>query len=107
MKVNMTIFLQSLGSQVVKAVTKPFIVPNGNETTWPEIATKKFNANAKADYTMFQVLNDEDIARIIHCNSAFEIWSHLIVTHEGTSQVKRPKINFLHSQYENFSINED
>ena len=25
-----------------------------------------------------------------------------VITHEGTSQVKKSKINFLHSQYENF-----
>jgi len=51
-------------------------------------------------------LNDHDIARIIHCKSIYEIWSHLIVTHEGTSQVKRVKTDLLRSQYENFSMNE-
>jgi len=28
----------------------------------------------------------------------------LIITHEGTSQVKRSKIDLLHSQYENFCM---
>jgi len=42
---------------------------------------------------------------IIHCKFAHEIWSHLVVTHEGTSQVKRAKIDLLRSQYENFSMN--
>ena len=84
-KVKMTVFLQSLGSQVAKAVTKPFSIPCGDKDTWSDIVTKKFDANAKVHYALLQVLNDDDIARIIHCKSAYEIWSHLVVTHEGTS----------------------
>ena len=52
-------------------------------------------------------MNDDDIARVIHCKSAYEIWSHLVVTHEGTSQVKRAKIDLLCSQYKNFTIHEN
>jgi len=52
-------------------------------------------------------LNDDDIARIIHCKSAYEIWTHLVATHEGTSQVKRAKIDLLRSQYENFTMHEN
>ena len=85
----MTIFLQSLGSWVTKAVTKPFIIPSGDEDTWSDIATKKFDANTKTHYALLQVLNDDDIARVIHCKSAYKIWTYLVVTHERTSQVKR------------------
>jgi len=71
------------------------------------IATKKFDANAKTQYALLQALNDDDIARVIHCNPPYEIWSHLVVTHEGISQVKRAKINLLCSQYENFTMHEN
>ena len=50
----MTVFLQSLGSRVAKAVTKPFNVPAGDEDTWSEIATKEFDANAKANYALLR-----------------------------------------------------
>ena len=103
-KVKMTVFLQSLGSQVTKAVTKPFSVLAGDEDTWFYIATKEFDVNPKAHYALLQVLNDDDIARVIHCKSAYETWSCLTVIHEGTSQVKRAKIDLLHSQYENFTM---
>ena len=83
-KVKMTVFLQSLGSLVAKAVTKPFSAPLGDESTWSEHETKEFDANARAHYALLQALNDDDIARVIHCKSAFEIWTHLVVTHEGT-----------------------
>ena len=47
-KVRMTAFLQSLGSWVANAVIKPFSVLTGDEDTWSDIATKKYDANAKA-----------------------------------------------------------
>ena len=79
-------------------VTEPFSLPNGDEDTWPEIAHKKFDANAKAHFALLQALNDDDLSMVIHCKSAFEIWSHLIVTHEGTSQVKTVKIDLWRFQ---------
>ena len=106
-KVKMAVVLQSLGSQVAKTVTKPFSVPDGDEDTWSNITTKEFDANVKTQYGFLQALNDDGITRVIHCKFAYEIWPHLVVTHEGTSQVKRVKINLLNSQYKNFAMNED
>ena len=103
----MTVFLQSLGRQVAKVVSKPFSVPTGDEDTWSDIATKEFDVNSKAHYALLQALDDDDIARVIHCKSAYEIWTHLVVTHERTSQVKRAKIGLLHSQYENFTMHDN
>ena len=61
-------------------VTKPFSIPADDEDTWSDIATKEFDANTKAHYALLQVLNNDDIARVIHCKSAYEIWSRLVVT---------------------------
>jgi len=88
-------------------VTKPFSVPVGDEDTSSDIATKKYDANAKAHHALLQALNDDDIGRVIHCKFAYEIWSHLIVTQEGTSQVKRANIDLLCSQYENFTLHDN
>jgi len=84
-KVKMTVFLQSLGSRVAKAVTKPFSVPIGDEDTWFDIATKEFDANTKTHYALLKALDDDNIARVIHRKYAYDIWTHLVVTHEGTS----------------------
>jgi len=65
-------------------VTKLFSVSDGDEDIWSEITTKKFDANANAYYILFQVLYDDDIARVIHCQFIYEIWSHLVVTYVGT-----------------------
>ena len=88
-------------------MTKPFNAPLGDEDTWSDITTKEFDANAGAHYALLQAINDDDISRVIHCKSANEIWTHLLVAHEGTSQVKRAKVDLLRSQYENFSMQEN
>ena len=106
-KVKMIIFLQSLGCGVAKAVTKPFSIPIGDEDIWSDIAMREFDANAKAHYVLLQALNDDDRARVIHYKSAYDIWSHLVGTHEGTSQVKRVKIDLLRSQYENCTMHDN
>ena len=49
-KVKITVFLQSLGSRVTKTMIKPFSVPDGDEDTWSDIATKEIDAKAKAHF---------------------------------------------------------
>jgi len=88
-------------------MTKPFSIPIGDEDTWFDIATKEFDVKAKAHYALLQALNNDDIDRAIHCKFTYKVWTHLMVTHDGTSQVKRAKINLLHSQYENFIMHDN
>ena len=51
---------------------------------------------------LLQGLNDNDISMAIHCSCAFDIWQVLIITHKGTSQVKKAKIDLLNSQSTDF-----
>jgi len=67
---------------------------------WPPPRTTR--PILKAQYALTQVLNNDDLSRVISCKSAYEVWNDLIVIHEGTSQVKNSKIDLLRSQYENF-----
>ena len=96
-KVRMTIFLQFLGSLVAKSLSKPYSRPESEESTWSEFTSKENEANSKAQNSLLTALNEDDLTRVIHCKSAYEIWQHLLVTHEGTSQVKRAKIDLLRS----------
>jgi len=50
----MIVFLQLLESLVAKAITKPFVVPNGDEDTWSDITVKKFEANVKAHMPFYK-----------------------------------------------------
>ena len=58
---------------------------------------KDYEANAKAQYALTQALNDDDLSHVINCKSAFEAWNDLLITHEGTSQIKRSKVVLLRS----------
>ena len=91
-KVRMNIFLQSLGSRVAKSFTMPYSELVGEEDTWSDLTSKEFDANSKAQNALLLALNKDDLTRVIHCKSAYEIWQHLLVTYEGTSQVKRAKL---------------
>ena len=87
----------SLGVRVAKAITKEFVEPHDDEDIWSKATAKSYEANAKAQYTLTQALNDDDLSHLINCKITYEVWNDLIVTHEGTSQVKRSKIDLLHS----------
>lgn len=42
---------------------------------------------------------------VMGCNIVKQIWNLLEVTHEGTNEVKRLKIDLLMNQYELFQMN--
>ena len=106
-KVKMNLFLKFLGVRVARAITKEFIESHGDEDTWSEATAKDYAANAKAQYALTQALNDDDLSRVINYKSTYEIWNDLIITHKGTSQVKRSKVDLFRSQYENFYLLEN
>jgi hypothetical protein len=99
-KIKMSVFLKSLGRDIHLAIENEFKEPK----EFDDAALKAYEANAKATYALMQALNDDDLSRIIYCKSAYEIWNSLITTHEGTSQVKRAKIDLLMTEYENFAM---
>ena len=86
----MTVFLNSL-SRIAKTLVKPFVCPEGDDDSWSENTIKEYNANSKARYALFQVLND-DISRVINCTCAYDIWQVLVTTHEGITQVKKVRL---------------
>jgi len=103
----MTLFLKLLGVRVAKAITTEFVEPHSDEDTWSEATVKDYEANAKAQYALTQVLNYDDLSRVINCKSAYKVWNNLIITHESTFQVKRSKIDPLLSKYESFYMLEN
>jgi len=59
--------------------------PHSDEDTWSKVTAKDCEANAKAQYTLTQALNDDALSRVINYKFAYEVWNDLIITHEGTS----------------------
>lgn len=65
---------------------------------------EKLEMNATAKKFLIWGLGPDEHTRVKGCKSAKEIWDLLEVTHEGTSDVKRSKIDILLSQYERFEM---
>ena len=75
-----------------------FVCPKGDKDSCYEITLKEYIANSKAHYSLLQALNDDDVSRVINYTCTYDIWQDLITTHEGTSQVKKAKID-LHNSH--------
>ena len=88
---KVTIFLQSLGSLVAKSLTKPYVVPDSDESTWSDFNYKEYEANSNAQNSLLTALNEDDLTRVIHCQSAYEIWQHLLVTPRGLHKLRELK----------------
>ena len=71
---------------------------------WNELEKKTFALNAKAMNALFYALDKNEFNRLFICETTFDIWHTLEVTHEGTSRVKESKINLLVHSYELFRM---
>jgi len=64
----------------------------------------RLSKNCKAMHILYCGLDANEYDRICACESAKEIWDKLVVTYEGTSQVRETKINMSVHQYELFRM---
>jgi len=55
---------------------------------------------------MLCALSEEEYTKVHNFRSAKQIWDTLVVTYEGTSQVKRNKLSLLTRKYKLFSMEE-
>ncbi|GJR97909.1 hypothetical protein Tco_0270083 [Tanacetum coccineum] len=62
-------------------------------------------------YTCYEVMKDlinvKEYERVFMCKTAKDIWQSLLITHQGSSQVKDNKIDLLVQQYGKFTILEE
>ncbi|XP_057252230.1 uncharacterized protein LOC130592092 [Beta vulgaris subsp. vulgaris] len=77
------------------------------ETEYTTTDLKTFEKNAKAMSLLQQGIADNEVSRILACYTAKEIWETLELAYEGTSEVRRSKVDMLMSKYETFNMNRD
>ena len=65
-----------------------------------EQVSKKY----KLMYLLYCALSADDFNRVSICKISKDIWDKLVVTYEGTSQVKQSKIDILMREYELFKM---
>jgi hypothetical protein len=112
-KIRMKAYLEAQGEEIWDAVENgPFIpttVTNNVEEikvkgSWTDDDKKKVLFDKKAINILQSALGMDEFFRISHCKTAKEIWDTLEVTHEGTVEVKRSKLNTLSQEYEMFRM---
>ena len=110
----MRIFIRSVDIKVWHAIEKGAFIPthkvDGKEVEkpkeqWTDDEIKLAQYDMKAQNILMSALGSDEFFRVSACETAQEIWETLEVTHEGTYDVKRAKINTLTQEYKLFSMN--
>ena len=102
-KIRMTIFLKSLGYPVWKMVDTKYTLPL-IEIAMDDKKTKEAELNSKAMNALYCALGTNEFNRVSQCTTAYEIWTTLSSTHEGTSKVKKVRLNLQRTNYEAFKL---
>ncbi|GAV59922.1 UBN2 domain-containing protein [Cephalotus follicularis] len=74
------------------------------EDEWDEEDFKKMAIDNKAFNILLVSLDKAEYNLVRRCTSAHEVWKLLILTHEGTKQVKNTKLALLNRDYELFKM---
>ena len=112
-KVRMKIFIQAIDNDIWKAIEKGPHIPSSlvegvvtptPEDKWKDDDRKKVQYDYKAKNIITSALSYDEFFRVSQCSSAKEMWDTLQVTHEGTSEVRRARLNALMREYELFTM---
>ncbi|OAY43379.2 hypothetical protein MANES_08G063666v8 [Manihot esculenta] len=115
-KNRMYYFLKSEGVDLWDIVENGPFFPtrfiDGNQeqkpkSEWSELEKRRVALNDKAIHILFCALSRSEYNKVCMKSTAKEIWDALVVTHEGTNQVKENKMESLIYQYELFKMKSD
>jgi hypothetical protein len=88
-KVRMRTYIMALGADVWDVVktgyVKPFVLDNKDDKI-------EFNFNAKAMNAIMSGLAEVEFVKVMHLETAKEMWEKLISNYEGNEKVKDAKI---------------
>ena len=112
----MQIYIEAIDLNIWEAIEIGPYIPTmvaGNATIeklreqWDEEERKMVQYNLKAKNITTFALDMDEYFRVSNCKNAKEIWDTLQVTNEGTTNVKRSRINTLTHEYELFRMNQN
>ncbi|GAV58230.1 zf-CCHC domain-containing protein/UBN2 domain-containing protein [Cephalotus follicularis] len=75
-----------------------------SEDEWDDDNFKKLTIDNKALNILLVSLDKAEYNLVRRCTSAHDVWKLLILTHEGTEQVKNAKLALLNRDYELFKM---
>ena len=74
---------------------------------WTTFQKSESSANVKALNAITCVLSPDEFKRIISCDTAKQAWDILEMTHEGTTIVKKSKVQLLTTRFEEIHMEEN
>ena len=70
------------------------------------IEEERMNIAAKAEMVLTSALAEKEYKRVNNCKSAQEMWNKIVITYEGTTDIKDSRMDTLIHEYENFNLQE-
>jgi hypothetical protein len=103
-KIRMRTYLMALGADVWDVVetgyTKPVVLANKDDKL-------EFNFNAKGMNDILNGLAEAEFVKVMHLNTAKEMWDKLINSYEGNEKVKGAKLQTYRLKFEQLKMNEE
>jgi hypothetical protein len=103
-KIRMRTYLMALGADVWDVVetgyTKPVVLANKDDKL-------EFSFNAKGMNAILNGLAEAEFVKVMHLNTAKEMWDKLINSYEGDEKVKGAKLQTYRLKFEQLKMNED
>ncbi|XP_043697427.1 uncharacterized protein LOC122648256, partial [Telopea speciosissima] len=103
-KNKMETYLGSPGYGVLRSIYTEFEIPIAEPTDEAEI--KKFENNLKAMNALKSALTNSELAKVIDCKTAKQLWDRLKGVHEGDQRVKKSKLQVHKVNFEGLKMNE-
>jgi len=112
----MQIFIEAIDLNIWETIEigpyVPTIVDASTSTTtekprdkWSEEDRRRVQYNLKAKNIITSAIGIDEYFRVSNYSNAKEMWDTLQLTHEGTTDVKRSRVNTLTHEYELFRMN--
>ena len=102
--IRMKLFLQTQGVDVWQAMLNEYSAP----TTIPtdDVGKKLYESNSKAMYAILGGLAGSEFVKVMHCESAKELWDKLENVYEGDTKLKNAKLQSYRSQFKSLKMEE-
>jgi hypothetical protein len=103
-KVRVRTYIMALGADVWDVVetgyANPVVLANKDDNL-------EFSFNTKAMNVIQSGLVEEEFVKVMHLESAKEMWEKIISSYEGNKKVKNAKLQTYKLQFEQLNVNED
>ena len=92
--------MEANGLEILSATQNKYEAPDTAMNIWNDPQKNIASNNAKAMNVLFCSLDKNEFSRIILCNTAYDIWHTLQVTHEGKTKLNKLRFQFYKTKFD-------